>query len=68
MPWNTVSVMDGKMRFISDVLNGVLTFSDICQRYGISRETGYKWGHRYEEEGGGVGPGGSGARASTLSP
>ena len=51
MPWNTVSVMDEKIRCISDVLNGVLTFSDICQRYGISRETGYKWVHRYEEEG-----------------
>jgi putative transposase len=51
MPWKTVSVMDEKIRFMSDVLNGVLSFTDICERYGISREAGYKWVHRYEEEG-----------------
>jgi len=51
MPWNEVSVMDEKIRFISDYLNGVLTFTEVCHRYGISRETGYTWVHRYEEEG-----------------
>jgi len=50
MPWNEVSVMDEKIRFISDYLNGVLTFTEVCHRYGISRETGYTWVHRYEEE------------------
>ncbi len=51
MPWKKVSIMDEKIRFISDYLNGVFTMTDLCDRYHISRETGYKWVHRYEEEG-----------------
>lgn len=43
--------MDEKIRFMSDYLNGVFTFTDLCERYGISRKTGYKWVDRYIEEG-----------------
>ena len=28
-----------------------VNFSDLCQRFGISRKTGYKWVRRFEEEG-----------------
>ncbi len=51
MPWKEVSIMDEKIRFISDYLNGILTMTDLCDRYNISRQTGYKWIHRYIEEG-----------------
>lgn len=51
MPWNEVTPMDEKSLFIADVLRGVLTISEICERYNISRNTGYKLIHRPGEEG-----------------
>ncbi len=43
--------MEEKIRFIGDYLNGVFNFTELCERYGISRKTGYKWVDRYVEEG-----------------
>jgi putative transposase len=51
MPWNMVLPMDEKVRFISDYLNGVFNFTELCVRYRISRKTGYKWVDRYIETG-----------------
>jgi len=51
MPWKQVRPMDEKIRFIYDYLNHVFTFTELCDRYQISRKTGYKWVHRYEEDG-----------------
>ena len=51
MPWKTMKPMDEKIRFINDYLNRVLSFTELCDRYHIRRKTGYKWVHRYEEEG-----------------
>jgi putative transposase len=51
MPWKQVRPMDEKIRFISDHLMGVFTFAELCDRYGISRKTGYKWVDRYMEHG-----------------
>ena len=51
MPWTEVRPMDQKLLFIADHLREVITFSDLCDRYGISRKTGYKWVARYEELG-----------------
>lgn len=51
MPWKSVNPMEEKVRFIGDYLNGLFDFSELCDRYGISRKTGYKWVDRYVEEG-----------------
>lgn len=51
MPWKEVKPMDQKVLFIADHLRKVTTFSELCERYGISRKTGYKWVARYEELG-----------------
>ncbi len=51
MPWRSVSPMEEKIRFIGDYLNGVFSFIELCERYEISRKTGYKWVDRYVEEG-----------------
>ncbi|MFX0197817.1 MAG: helix-turn-helix domain-containing protein [Candidatus Hodarchaeota archaeon] len=51
MPWKKVLPMDEKIRFISDYLNSVFTFTELCDRYNISRKTGYKWVHCYIVEG-----------------
>jgi len=51
MPWKETNTMDQRLRFIGDVLRDEESFSELCRRYGISRETGYKWRSRYLEDG-----------------
>lgn len=43
--------MDQRTQFISDYLKKLFTFTELCQRYGISRKTGYKWVDRYLADG-----------------
>ncbi|HOE12720.1 MAG TPA: integrase core domain-containing protein [bacterium] len=42
--------MEERIRFIGEYLSGEYTISDLCRCYGISRKTGYKGIHRFEEE------------------
>src|SRR5579872_460205 len=51
MPWKVQSAMDEKLEFIADCLRGDEPMTVLCERYGISRETGYVWKRRYETEG-----------------
>lgn len=51
MPWKDESPMDQKTQFVSEYLRDSLSFSELCQRYHVSRKTGYKWIARYEAEG-----------------
>ncbi len=46
MPWEASSVMDERVRFISRLLEGEC-MTELCQEYGISRKTGYKFRDRY---------------------
>jgi transposase InsO family protein len=43
--------MDEKLKFVTDYLRAVAPMTVLCERYGISRETGYVWKRRYESEG-----------------
>jgi len=43
--------MDQKLLFIADARRSLLSTTEICDRYGISRKTGYKWIQRYREDG-----------------
>jgi transposase len=43
--------MDEKLLFITDCLRDEAPMTALCERYGISRETGYVWKRRYESEG-----------------
>jgi transposase InsO family protein len=43
--------MDEKLLFLADYLREQSPFSQLCERYGISRKTGYKWVHRYRQAG-----------------
>jgi len=54
MPWNETCAMDERMMFIADCLRGEVPMTILCDRYGISRKTGYKWLQRYrvDPEGG----------------
>jgi putative transposase len=52
MPWRTMDSMDLKMRFVDDEFTDVFpTFIELCDYYGISRKTGYKWKKRFREHG-----------------
>jgi transposase InsO family protein len=43
--------MKEKMRFVSARDSGLYRMSELCERFGISRKTGYKWLKRFEVEG-----------------
>ncbi len=43
MPWNQTSPMDQRTQFIADYLRGRLSMTELCDSYGVSRKTGYKW-------------------------
>lgn len=51
MPWKDVKPMDEKILFIADYLRQVDSFSRLCERFGVSRKTGYKWVERYGQGG-----------------
>jgi putative transposase len=48
MPWKEELPMDQKTQFVSEYLRDSLSFTELCQRYHISRKTGYKWIARYQ--------------------
>lgn len=51
MPWRESCTMDQRVSFISDQRSGLWTMTELCERYEISRKTGYKWLERYRLEG-----------------
>lgn len=51
MAWRKVLPMDERVRFVLEVEEGEGNFTELCEAYGISRKTGYKWWDRYEELG-----------------
>jgi transposase len=50
MPWKECSVMDERLRFVAQLLDGE-AMSEVCRAFGISRKTGYKIFERYKEHG-----------------
>lgn len=42
MPWNEISPMDERCQFVADVRRAHESMTALCDRYGISRKTGYK--------------------------
>ena len=51
MPWRRTEPMEERVHFISDYLKARYEVSALCDAYGISRKTGYKWIKRYQEHG-----------------
>jgi putative transposase len=47
MPWREASPVDQRTQFIADHLRDMLSITELCALYGISRKTGYKWIDRY---------------------
>jgi transposase InsO family protein len=51
MAWRESDAMDARVGFVTDCLRGEESMTALCDRYGISRKTGYKWLDRYRLEG-----------------
>ena len=51
MPWRDIRPMDSKIQFVSLALENIMTMTDLCSLFNISRKTGYKWLSRYINEG-----------------
>jgi putative transposase len=45
------NVVDERRQFVRDFASGHWSMSELCERYGVSRPSGYKWLARYRAEG-----------------
>jgi len=48
MPWHEVSVMEQRREFVRLALQEGVNRRELCRRFGISAQTGYKWLGRFE--------------------
>src|SRR5574340_908372 len=51
MPWKETGPFEERRRFVVACRHSDESFSAICERFGISRQKGYKWLDRFEEGG-----------------
>ena len=51
MPWLETDVIKERTRFVLGYESGLFTMSELCERFGISRQTGYALWARYQEHG-----------------
>jgi putative transposase len=51
VPWKETSSVNERLRFIALVNESEDSFSALCEQFGVSRKTGYKWVERYERLG-----------------
>jgi transposase InsO family protein len=51
MPWNVKDTMSLRQEFVSLAAGQTLPFSELCRRFNISRQTGYKWLDRHKTQG-----------------
>ncbi len=51
MPWKASSVMEEKLRFVLEYEREEQTMTELCESFGIARETGYVWLRRYRQSG-----------------
>ena len=48
MPWQETDPVNQRERFIDDYAHGLYSMTELCARYSVSRQTGYKWLARYD--------------------
>lgn len=51
MPWKAATTMSLRKELIDLIHNDTMTMQTACDRFGISRKTGYKWLHRFDTGG-----------------
>src|SRR5262245_45160362 len=50
MAWSETVEMS-RVRFIADLKSDLYAMTELCEKHGISRKTGYKWKERFSQEG-----------------
>ena len=51
MPFREVSIVEQRREFIAFAVKDGANIRELCRRFGISRQTAYKWLERYRREG-----------------
>jgi transposase InsO family protein len=51
MPWDVKDVVDRRLELVEAMLVPEVNVSRLCERFGVSAKTAYKWKHRYEADG-----------------
>lgn len=51
MAWRETDIMEERTRFMAEWLENEVSRTELCERYGISRKTGYKWAARFAASG-----------------
>jgi putative transposase len=51
MSWMETTATEQRRSLVLDYESGQWSMTELCERYGVTRPTGYKWVSRYEEEG-----------------
>src|SRR5262245_27972031 len=51
MPWQESNPMTQREKFVRDARSGFWEMKELCERFGVSRKTGYKWLARLERDG-----------------
>ena len=45
------NVLDERLKFVADYESGQWSMTELCERYGVTRPTGYKWLARHRASG-----------------
>jgi transposase-like protein len=45
------NVLDERLKFVADYESGEWSMTELCERYGVTRPTGYKWLARHRADG-----------------
>jgi transposase len=51
MNWNDTCPMNERLIFVAEIQRSERSMTQLCEDFGISRKTGYKWWRRYEAAG-----------------
>jgi putative transposase len=51
MPWNETDPMTERLQCMAAYLNQGYSMTELCERFGIRRHTGYQWVRRYTAQG-----------------
>lgn len=49
MPWKMTNRQEQRFDLVRQMISGRLSVRELCQRFRISRQTAYKWRHRYRQ-------------------
>jgi hypothetical protein len=51
MAWENYKVENQRLQLVQTYISGHADMTELCKQYGISRKTGYKWYHRFLQQG-----------------